>query len=236
MIIGAYADRRLVAADRLVPVPEAIDDVTAAAVLLKGMTAEYLLRRTVKIEQGQTILVHAAAGGVGLLLCQWANALGATVIGTVGSSEKATLAVQNGCDHVINYRTESFVERVREITGGHGVDVVYDSVGPDTFMGSLDAVRRRGMVVTFGQSSGPMPEISPLVLSRKGSLYLTRPTIADYIAERGELLGSAEALFDAVASGTVKVRIDRTLPLAEAARAHRALEARETRGSVVLMP
>lgn len=236
MVIGAYADHRLIAADRVVPIPEGIDDVTAAAALLKGMTAEYLLHRTIKIAPGQTILVHAAAGGVGQILCQWANALGATVIGTVGSSEKAEIAAAKGCHHVINYRSEPFVERARAITGARGVDVVYDSVGADTFIGSLDAVRRRGMVITFGQSSGNVPEISPLILSRKGSLYLTRPTIADYIADRGELLESAARLFAAIASGTIRIRVDRTLPLADAADAHRVLEGRQTKGSLVLIP
>lgn len=236
MVIGAYADRRLIAAHRLVPIPDDVDDLTAAAALLKGMTAEFLLHRTVRIEPGQTILIHAAAGGVGLILCQWGSALGATVIGTVGSPEKAALASANGCHHVIDYRTESFVDRVRSLTSGRGADVVYDSVGADTFMASLDTVRRRGMLVTFGQSSGVVREISPLLLSRKGSLYLTRPTIADYIADRAELLDSASRLFAAISSGTIRIRTDRTLPLADAAAAHRALEGRETTGSVVLVP
>jgi NADPH2:quinone reductase len=204
--------------------------------MLKGMTAEYLLRRTYDVKPGDTILYHAAAGGVGLIVGQWAKALGATVIGTVGSSEKAELASANGYDHVINYRTEDFVERVREITGGKGADVVYDSVGKDTFPGSLDCLRPRGLWASFGQSSGPIEPFNIGILSQKGSLYATRPTLFTYIATRPELEVSASALFDMVSRGVVKIDINQRYPLAEAAQAHSDLEGRKTTGTTVLLP
>jgi NADPH2:quinone reductase len=234
--MGAYAEHRLIAADRLVPLPDAIDDRTAAAIMLKGMTAEYLLHRTYHVRQGDTILIHAAAGGVGLIACQWAKHLGATVIGTVGSEDKAELARRHGCDHPIVYTEEDFVARVREITRGEGVPVVYDAVGKDTWEGSLDCLRPRGLMVSFGNTSGAVPPFSPLLLSQKGSLYLTRPTLMTYNAQRGDLLASAGELFHAVSSGAVSIRIGQTYPLAEAAQAHRDLEARRTTGSTVLLP
>jgi NADPH2:quinone reductase len=234
--IGAYCEKRLIDADKLVHLPDAIDDKTAAAAMLKGLTAEYLLRRAFRVQSGQTILFHAAAGGVGLIACQWAKALGATVIGTVGSEEKAKLAAANGCDHVVNYRTEDFLSRVREITDGRGVDVVYDSIGVDTFPASLDALRRRGMWVSFGQSSGPVPEFPPLLLMQKGSLFMTRPRLADYIADHGEFEAAAAALFAVIASGALRVAVNQTFPLTDAADAHRAIEGRATTGSTVLIP
>lgn len=233
---GAYATRRLVPADRLVPLPDAVDDRTAAAILLRGMTAQYLLRRTHRVASGETILVHAAAGGVGLIACQWAKHLGATVIGTVGSDAKAELARANGCDHAIVYTREDFVARVREITRGEGVPVVYDSVGKATFEGSLDCLRPLGLLVTFGNASGAVPPVAPLVLSQKGSLFLTRPTLMTYTAKRADLLDSAAELFEVVASGAVRVRIGQEYALADVARAHRDLEARATTGSTILVP
>ena len=234
--IGAYAAERLVAADRLVPIPEGIDDGTAAAILLKGLTAYYLLFQTWVVQQGEIILWHAAAGGVGIIATQWAKALGATVIATAGSDNKVELARANGCDHVINYHTDDFAERVRQITGGRGVDVVYDGVGKATFEKSLDCLRPRGLLASFGNASGVVSVPDLTVLSRKGSLYVTRPTTAHYLGAREALLKGAELLFDAVLAGKIKVRIDRTYPLGRAADAHRALEARETTGSVVLLP
>jgi NADPH2:quinone reductase len=233
---GAYAEVRLMPADRVVVLPNTIDDRTAAAMMLKGMTAQYLLRRTYRVQPGDAVLLHAAAGGVGLIAGQWANHLGATVIGTVGSDEKGALARAHGCHHVINYNRENFVERVKEITGGEGVAVVYDSVGKDVFMASLDCLRPMGMLVTFGNASGPVPAIEPLVLSAKGSLFLTRPTLMNYTAKRADLLASAADLFAVVASGAVKIEINQSYPLAEAAQAHRDLEARKTTGSTVLLP
>ncbi|ROR34112.1 quinone oxidoreductase family protein [Inmirania thermothiophila] len=234
--VGAYAEVRLIPAHRLVPLPDDIDDVQAAGVMLQGMTAQYLLRRTYRVQAGETILVHAAAGGVGLILCQWARHLGATVIGTVGSAEKAELARAHGCHHPVNYREEDFVARVRELTGGEGVPVVYDSVGRDTFMGSLDCLRPLGMMVSFGQASGPVPPLDIGVLAQKGSLYLTRPTLMTYTARREDLLASARELFEVVRSGAVRIEVRQTYPLAEAAQAHRDLEARRTTGSTVLIP
>lgn len=233
---GAYAAERLAAADRMVPVPDGIDDRTAAAIMLKGLTAWYLLFRTWPVAKGETILWHAAAGGTGLIATQWAKALGVTVIGTAGSAEKVALAKAHGCDHVINYTEEDFAARVREITGGKGVDVVYDGVGKATFEKSLDCLRQRGLMVSFGNASGvvSIPDIT--VLSRKGSLYVTRPTTAHYLAKREDLLEGAQALFAAVQSGAVKVEIGRTFPLDQVADAHRALEGRKTTGSVVLLP
>jgi len=234
--VGAYAEVRLIPADRVVALPTAIDDRTAAAMMLQGMTAQFLLRRTYRVQAGDTILLHAAAGGVGLLISQWARHLGATVIGTVGSDQKAELARAHGCHHVIVYSRENFVERVREVTDGQGVAVVYDSVGRETFMGSLDCLRPLGMMVSFGNASGPAPSFEPGILAAKGSLFLTRPTLMTYTAKRADLLASAAELFDVVGHGDVRVEIRQTYPLAEAAQAHRALEARQTTGSTVLLP
>ena len=234
--VGAYAQVRLMPAEKVVKVPDGIDSRQAAAMMLQGMTVEYLLRRTYPVRSGDTVLLHAAAGGVGLIACQWAKHLGATVIGTVGSDEKAELARAHGCDHPIVYTRESFTERVREITGGAGVPVVYDAVGRDTFEGSLDCLRPRGMLVSFGQSSGKIDPFDVGILSAKGSLYVTRPTLMTYTASRAELESSAQALFDVVGSGAVRVTVNQTFPLAEAASAHRALEARQTTGSTVLLP
>lgn len=234
--VGAYAEARLIAADRVVALPDAIDDRTAAAMMLQGMTAQYLLRRTYRVQPGDAILLHAAAGGVGLIASQWARHLGAIVIGTVGSDEKAELARAHGCHHVIVYSRENFVERVREITSGQGVAVVYDSVGKETFMGSLDCLRPLGMMVSFGNASGPVPPFEPGILAAKGSLFLTRPTLMTYTAQRPDLLASAADLFAVVQSGAVKIEVRQTYPLAEAAQAHRDLEARRTTGSTVLLP
>jgi NADPH2:quinone reductase len=234
--VGAYAEVRLIPADRVVALPEAIDDLTAAAMMLQGMTAQYLLRRTYRVQPGDAILLHAAAGGVGLIASQWARHLGATVIGTVGNDEKAELARAHGCHHAIVYTRENFVERVREITGGQGVAVVYDSVGKDTFTGSLDCLRPLGMMVSFGNASGPVPPFEPGILAAKGSLFLTRPTLMTYTAKRVDLVASAAELFEVVASGVVNIEVRQTYPLAEAARAHRDLEARRTTGSTVLLP
>lgn len=232
---GAYAEKRVMAAAALVVLPDDIDDRTAAAIMLKGMTAEYLLHRTHHVTAGQTILVQAAAGGVGLLLCDWANHLGANVIGTAGSDEKVELARAHGCHHPINYRRESFVDRVKEITQGRGVDVAYDSVGKDTFFGSLDCLKVRGHLVSFGQSSGPVEPINIAILSAK-SATLTRPSLFHYIADRAELEEIAAHLFDAVRKGIIKPDIHQTYPLAKAADAHRDLEARKTSGSTLLLP
>jgi NADPH2:quinone reductase len=234
--LGGYAEVRLIPADRLVKLPDAIDDVKAAAMMLQGMTVRYLLRETYRCTPGTVMLFHAAAGGVGLIACQWARDIGATMIGTVGSEEKAKLARENGCTHVINYRTEDFVARVKEITGGKGCDVVYDSVGKDTFPGSLDCLKPRGLWVSFGNASGPVPPFDMGILSAKGSLYATRPTMMTYMAERADLLASAGDLFQMVAKGAVKINVGHTYPLREAAAAHRDLEARKTTGSVVLIP
>lgn len=234
--IGAYAERRLIPADRLVALPHDIADIQAAGMMLKGMTAQYLLRRTFPVTGGDTILVHAAAGGVGLLLCQWAKHLGATVIGTVGSEEKAALARAHGCDHPILYRRHDFAARTRELTDGAGVAVVYDSVGADTFLGSLDCLRPLGMMVSFGQSSGKVPPLDTGLLAAKGSLFLTRPSLMTYTAKRQDLVSSAAELFEMVRHGFVRIEISATYPLAEAARAHRDLEARRTTGSLVLLP
>ncbi len=233
--LGAYAELRNLPAHRLVKLPDAISDRQAAAMMLQGMTAEYLLRRTYEVKAGDTILVHAAAGGVGLIACQWASHLGATVIGTVGSDEKAELARAHGCTHPIVYTREDFVERVNEITSGAGVPVVYDSVGKDSFMGSLDCLRPRGLLVSFGQASGPVPAFDIGLLNQKGSLYITRPSLMWYTKAREELVGSAEALFAVVESGAVRIGVNQTFPLPEAAEAHRALENRKTTGSTVLL-
>ncbi len=234
--VGAYAEERLVAANRLVPLPPDVDDRVAAAAMLKGMTARYLLRQTHRVEAGETILLHSAAGGVGLIAAQWAKSLGAIVIGTVSTDAKATLARESGCDHVVVTSRESIVARVKEITGGTGVSVVYDAVGKDTFDASLDCLAPLGLMVSFGNASGPVPPVSPLVLSQKGSLFLTRPTLMTYTAKRDDLLATAADLFSVIRSGAVKVRIDATYPLREAAIAHAALEARRTTGSTVLLP
>ena len=234
--VGAYAEVRLMPADRVVALPDAIDDRTAAAMMLQGMTAQYLLRRTYRVQAGDAILLHAAAGGVGLIASQWARHLGAIVIGTVGNDEKAELARAHGCHHVIVYSRENFTERVREITGGQGVAAVYDSVGKDTFMGSLDCLRPLGMMVSFGNASGPVPPFEPAILAAKGSLFFTRPTLMTYTAKRADLLASAAELFEVVSSGAVRIEVRQTYPLAETARAHRDLEARQTTGSTVLLP
>ena len=234
-LAGAYTEARVVPAARLVKLPGDVDDRTAAAVMLKGMTAEYLLRRTHPVAPGETILFHAAAGGVGQIACQWAKKLGATVLGTVGSEAKAPLAKAAGCDHVIVTAREDFVARVKEITDGNGVRVVYDGVGRDTFEKSLDCLQVRGLMASFGQSSGPVPPIDPITLNRKGSLYLTRPALHHYTRTREELLASANALFDALRSG-VRVEVRQTWPLKDGAEAHRALEGRRTTGSTLLLP
>lgn len=233
---GAYAEERLLLAEKAVPLPDAISYENAAAVMLKGTTAYFLLHRTWALKPGETILFHAAAGGVGLIACNWAKALGATVIGTAGSAEKLELARANGCDYVINYRTEDFAARVKEITGGKGVDVVYDGNGKDTFEASLDCLRPLGLMVSFGNASGPVSIPDLGILARKGSLFVTRPTGAHYFAHRDDLLTAAESLFSAVASGAVKPIIGQTYALKDAADAHRALEARKTTGSTILIP
>ena len=233
---GAYAEVRNMPADRLVKLPETIDFKTAAAMMLQGMTAQYLLRRTYRVQPGDTILIQAAAGGVGLIVCQWAKALGATVIGTVSSDAKAALAKAHGCDHPIVYTREDFVARVKEITHGAGVPVVYDSIGKDTFTGSLDCLRPLGMMVTFGNASGPVPPVDTLELSKRGSLFLTRPTLFTYIARRADLLATAQELFDVVASGKVRIEVNQTYALKDAAQAHIDLAARKTTGSSVLLP
>lgn len=233
---GAYAEERIAPAEKLVPIPDGVDDRTAAAIMLKGLTAYYLLFKTWPLKPGETILWHAAAGGTGLIATQWARALGATVIGTAGGPEKVRIAREHGCHHVIDYKTEDFPSRVREITGGRGVDVVFDGVGKATFEGSLDCLRPRGLMASFGNASGVVAVPDLGVLARKGSLYLTRPTGTHYFARRQDLLEGAKALFDAVLSGAIRVKIGETFALSDVARAHRALEARETTGSVVLLP
>ena len=234
--LGAYSEARNIPADRLVKLPDAIDFKTAAAMMLQGMTAQYLLRRTYRVQPGDTILLHAAAGGVGLILCQWAKALGATVIGTVGSDAKAALAKAHGCDHTIVYTRENFTERVRAITGGVGVPVVYDSIGKDTFMGSLDCLRPLGMMVSFGNASGPVPPVDLSILAPKGSLFVTRPTLMTYTALRSDLVGCAAELFGMVTSGKVKIEVNQTYALKDAAQAQADLAARKTTGSTVLLP
>ena len=234
--IGAYAEVRNLPADRLVKLPASIDFKTGAAMMLQGMTAQYLLRRTCPVQAGETILIHAAAGGVGLIVCQWARALGATVIGTVSSDEKAALAKAHGCDHAILYTRENFVERVKEITAGKGVRVVYDSIGKDTFMGSLDCLRPLGMMVSFGNASGPVPPFDTSELARRGSLFLTRPTLFSYTAQRPDLLATAGELFAVVASGKVRIEVNQTYALKDAAQAQADLAARKTTGSTVLLP
>ena len=234
--IGAYADLHVVKADRAVKPPEGVSAQVAAAALLKGMTAEFLLRRCYPVKAGETILVHAAAGGVGSILVQWASHLGASVIGTVGSAEKAERARAHGCDHVIFYREEDVAARVREITGGAGVPVAYDSVGAATFEATLASLARRGLFVSFGNASGPVPPFAPARLSQMGSLFLTRPTLFDYVATTAELDACANALFSVIASGAVKIEIGQTFPLAKATLAHQALEGRDTIGASLLLP
>ncbi|MER8393374.1 quinone oxidoreductase [Mesorhizobium sp. M0045] len=233
---GAYAEQRVIAADRVVKVPDGISDEQAAAMMLKGMTAEYLLRRTFKVKAGDTILFHAAAGGVGLILGQWAKHLGATVIGTASSTDKIELAKAHGFDHVINYREQDFVAGVAAITSGKKCDVVYDSVGNDTFPASLDCLRPLGTFVSFGQSSGPIPPFSISLLAQKGSLFATRPTLFVYNARREDLEASAAALFDVVLSGAVKIKINQRYALSEAGKAHSDLEGRRTTGTTILIP
>ena len=233
---GSYSERRVVPADRLVKVPDGITDEQAAAMMLKGMTAWYLLHRTFPVKAGHTILFHAAAGGVGLIAGQWAKHIGATTIGTVGSGEKGKLAKAHGYDHVINYRDSNFADEVKKITDGALCEVVYDSVGKDTFPGSLDCLKKRGMFVSFGQSSGPMPPVNLAVLSQKGSLFATRPTLFDYIAEREDLEAASSALFDVVGSGAVEIVVNQKYALKDAAKAHADLEGRRTTGTTVLIP
>ena len=233
---GAYREQRVLSAARVLRLPDTISEEVAAAMMLKGMTAEYLVRRTYPVKAGDTILVQAAAGGVGLILCQWAKDLGATVIGTVGSPEKAQLASSHGCDHPILYRQESFVDRVKEITDGRGVPVVYDSVGKDTFDDSLDCLAPRGLMALFGQSSGAVAAFSIPTLMAKGSLYLTRPSLAAYTSSREDLEESAGALFDVVERGAVRIEIHQRYPLRDARQAHEDLEGRRTTGSTVLLP
>ncbi|OWK34439.1 Quinone oxidoreductase [Fimbriiglobus ruber] len=233
---GSYAESRLLPAAILVKIPDGVADQTAAAVMLKGMTAQYLIRRTHRVQPGETVLFHAAAGGVGLIACQWLKALGATVIGTVGSDEKATVARAHGCDHVIISTREDIAKRVKEITGGAGVPVVYDSVGKDTFLTSLDCLRPLGLLVSFGNSSGKVTPFDIGILSQKGSLYLTRPTLATYTATRADLEATAREVFDVIREGKVKVEIRHTYPLADAEKVHRDLEGRRTVGSIVMIP
>ncbi|HTQ74510.1 MAG TPA: quinone oxidoreductase [Burkholderiales bacterium] len=233
---GAYSEVRVMSADRLVQLPEPISFEAGAAMMLKGLTAQYLLKGTYKVRAGETVLWHAAAGGVGLIACQWLKALGVTVIGTAGSAEKCALAKAHGADHCIDYRKENFVERVKALTGGKGVPVVYDSVGKDTFMSSLDCLQPRGLMVSFGNASGAVPAFELGVLQQKGSLYLTRPTLQTYMAKRDDLVAGAKDLFDVVSSGKVKIEINHRYALKDAAQAQRDLEARKTTGSSVLIP
>ena len=232
--IGGYSEQRLIAADRLVKLPDSIGFDEAAAMMLQGMTAHMLLRSVHRVEPGEAILIHAAAGGVGLIVCQWAKALGATVIGTVGSDEKAEIARAHGCDHPIVYTRQDFAAEVDRITGGAKLPVVYDSVGKDTFLKSLDCLAPRGLMVTFGNASGPVDPVAPGLLAQKGSLFLTRPTLFSYIADRGELETAARELFDVVGSRKVKIEVKQRYALKEAAQAHRDLEARKTSGSTIL--
>lgn len=233
---GAYAEARVMPADILVKLPDSISFDTAAAMMLQGMTVQYLLRRTYAVQPGETILFHAAAGGIGLIACQWARALGVNLIGTVSSDEKAALAKAHGAAHVINYKTENFVERVKEITAGKGVPVVYDSIGKDTFTGSLDCLRPRGMLVSFGNASGPVPPFGMSELASRGSLFLTRPSLGHYIATRAELDATAADLFQMVESGKISIEINQRYALKDVAQAHADLEGRKTTGSTILIP
>jgi len=234
--LGAYAEACNVPANRVSKVPDGIDDETAAAMMLKGMTVRYLLRATYKVQAGETILLHAAAGGIGLIACQWAKALGVTTIGTVGSEEKAELARAHGCHHTINYQTEDVAARVRELTGGEGVPVVYDGVGQATFEASLDSLRPRGLMVSFGNASGPVTNFDLGILSAKGSLYVTRPTLMTYVASDAELAETTADLFEVVGSGAVNIPVNQRYALADVRQAHEDLEGRKTTGSSVLMP
>jgi len=233
---GSYQEKRIAPADRVVKLPAGITDKQAAAMMLKGMTVQYLLRRTYKVQPGDTILFHAAAGGVGLIACQWAKHLGATTIGTVGSADKAALAAAHGCHHTVLYREVDFVPAVKALTGNAGVPVVYDSVGKDTLLKSLDCLAPLGTLVTFGQSSGPADPLNLGILGAKGSLFVTRPTLFTYIAKKADLVATAHDLFDVVAKGIVKIEVSGEYALKDAARAHRDLEARKTTGSIVLIP
>ena len=233
--LGAYSEVRCMPADRLLKLPDSLSCRIGAAMMLQGLTAAYLLRHTFPVKRGDQILIHAAAGGVGLIACQWAKALGATVIGTVSTEAKAELARKNGCDHVILYSREDVAKRVREITG-EGVAVVFDGVGKDTFMGSLDSLRPRGTMVTFGNASGAVPPFDPLLLAQKGSLFVTRPILDHYAGKRSDLLALGAELFGVVASGQVKIEINQAYALSDAAQAHRDLEARKTTGSTILVP
>jgi NADPH:quinone reductase len=233
---GGYASERLIAADRIVKLPDSIDYKTAAAMMLQGMTVRYLVRQTYKVGPGSTVLWHAAAGGVGLIACQWVKHLGGTLIGTAGGPDKCKLALANGAAHCIDYKSENFVERVKELTGGAKCDVVYDSIGKDTYPASLDCLKPRGLFVTFGNASGPIEAINPGLLNQKGSLYVTRPSLAAYTGTRADLLETANDLFDVVAKGIVKIAVNHTYALKDATLAHRDLEARKTTGSIVLVP
>jgi NADPH2:quinone reductase len=233
---GSYAERKVMPADRLVKIPDDISDEVAAAIMLKGMTVEYLVRRTYNVKAGQTVLFHAAAGGVGLIACQWLKAIGATVIGTVGSDKKAALAKENGCDHTILYREEDFVAKVKEITNGEGVPVVYDGIGKDTAIQGLDCLSPLGMMVIFGNASGNAPPIDTGLLAAKGSLFLTRPTLMTYNAKRADLVESAQQLFNMVGSGKINISINARYALKDAAQAHKDLESRKTTGSTLLIP
>ena len=234
--LGAYSEHRVMPADRLVKLPDGVSDRSAATLMLKGLTVQYLFRQTYRLKEGDTILFHAAAGGVGSIACQWARALGVTMIGTVGSDEKAALAEANGCTHTIVYTRENFVERVKALTGGKGVAVVYDAVGKDTFPASLDCLSPRGMFVSFGNASGPVPPFDILMLSQKGSLYMTRPTLATYGASRDAMTAMANEVFGLVVSGKIVSEPRQSFPLKDAAAAHRALESRQTTGASVLLP
>lgn len=233
--LGAYSEERVMPADRLVPLPDGISDQQAAAMMLKGLTVQYLIRQIYRVNRGDVILFHAAAGGVGLIACQWAKSLGASVIGTVGSDEKAKIAKAHGCDHPIVYTREDFVARVGAITRGEKLWVVYDSVGKETFMKSLECLRPRGLMVSFGQSSGSIGPVELGIFAQKGSLFFTRPSLANYAAKRADLLAMAKDLFDVVLSGAVKIEVGQTFPLDEAAHAHREIEGRKTVGSTVLI-
>ena len=233
---GSYATERLIPADKVVKIPDGIEYKTAAGMMLQGMTVRYLLRKTYKVGAGTTLLMHAAAGGIGLIACQWAKHLGATLIGTAGTDEKCKLALAHGAAHCINYSTENFVEPVKEITGGKGCDVVYDSIGKDTFPKSLDCIKPLGLFVTFGNASGPIDAFNAGILAAKGSLYMTRPTLNTYTAARSDLVETANDLFDVVKKGAVKIAVNHTYPLKDAGQAHRDLEARKTTGSIVLLP
>ena len=234
--LGSYSEARVMPAERLVKVPDGISDRSAATLMLKGLTVQYLFRQTYKLKAGETILFHAAAGGVGLIACQWARALGVTMIGTVGSDEKAALAKANGCTHTIVYTRENFVDRVKELTGGKGVPVVYDGIGKDTFPASLDCLSPRGLFASYGNASGPVPPFDILLLSAKGSLYVTRPTLVTYAAKREDINAMAGELFDLVRSGKIVSEPRQTFPLKDAAEAHKALQSRSTTGATILLP